>query len=123
MYSIVYLSLFVYSVIHSPVSVSIQAFHRNLLAPTYTWITLMWYNSDWWDPSAHPGTTCTMAQIISILNGSIGVAPDGLYIHADTTGTSVSKVVRPRIIMQSLWREVFHLGPRPKFIVKPLTGS
>ena len=56
-----------------------------LVAPQYIWITPLWYNSDWWKEEEGQ---CSSENIGQVLNGSIGVIPDGFVISDSTLQTS-----------------------------------
>jgi gamma-aminobutyric acid type B receptor len=76
-----------------------EAYHRQMYAPKYVWILLMWYNYNWWDVANH-NTSCTNEQIIQVLNGSIGTVQYGYFpLENDTIQTISGIISRPKNIV------------------------
>ena len=74
---------------HPPSSTLVwQAFYRNMVAPTYVWITPGWYSPLWWTTSSN--SSCQAYTMREALNHSLSVIPDGYLI---TKNSSVSTLV------------------------------
>ena len=65
-----------------------------MYAPTYVWILPMWYNVDWWDDVISVNSSCTIDVRLAVLNGTIGIVPDGYFVMENRSKVSFSGLVR-----------------------------
>lgn len=70
-------------------------------APRYIWMTHLWYNRQWWkyfqtapenSASSASSGTCNSQNIVEVLDGSIGIVPDG-YTLSESGNQSYSGLV------------------------------
>ena len=69
-----------------------------MYAPTYVWILPMWYNADWWDDVIPVNSSCTIDVTLAVLNGTIGIVPDGFFVMENTSKVSFSGLVRYKLL-------------------------
>lgn len=51
-----------------------QAYRKNMLYPTYVWITYGWYNDNHWWKSDGNKSKCSEEEMSAVLNGSIAIS-------------------------------------------------
>lgn len=74
-------------------TVVIQAYHRGIYLPKYAWIFPMWYNDNWWINTASENTSCNPNILLQVINGSIGVLPEGYFIMENKSMRTFSGLV------------------------------
>ena len=69
-----------------------QAYHRNMTAPRYVWITPSWYQDNWWkeNPSDR---NCTLEMMELVINGSLAVVPSGFFPLQNDSAITTSGLV------------------------------
>ena len=71
-----------------------QAYYRNIHAPQYVWILPLWYDIDYLTGNASNGnTSCTSDKLIKVLNGTLGIVPDGYLLEQNKTLQTFSTLV------------------------------
>ncbi|XP_019861975.1 PREDICTED: gamma-aminobutyric acid type B receptor subunit 2-like, partial [Amphimedon queenslandica] len=57
-----------------------EAYYRGMFGSKYLWILPLWYNAGWWrsnSPSSSNNESCTDEIMIQVIDGSLGLVPDG----------------------------------------------
>ena len=70
----------------------LQAYHRNMYAPTYVWMLPMWFNVGWWNNTVN--SSCTTENMMTVLNGTLGTVPHGFFVMDNKTRKAISGLVR-----------------------------
>ena len=70
----------------------LQAYHRNMYAPTYVWMLPMWFNDGWWNNTAY--SSCTTENMMTVVNGTLGTVPHGFFLMDNKTRKAISGLVR-----------------------------
>ena len=58
----------------------LQAYYRGMFGSKYLWILPLWYNAGWWrsnSPSSSNNNSCTDEIMMQVIDGSLGIVPDG----------------------------------------------
>ena len=69
-----------------------QAYYKKMFAPKYVWIIPVWYNDTFWHTSNN-NSSCTDEIMIQVVNGTIGVIPDGYSTLQNDTVQIFSGIV------------------------------
>lgn len=56
-----------------------EAYYRGMYGSKYVWILPMWYSPDWWKTVSSKNSSCTDDIMLQMLNGIIGVVPEGFF--------------------------------------------
>ena len=78
-------------------SVCVQAYYRGMLAPTFLWILPLWYSANWWRSNStysSNNASCTNEIMIQVLDGSLGIVPDGYLTLQNESIVTLSGLVR-----------------------------
>jgi len=68
-----------------------EAYYRGWRPPKYVWITYGWYFKGWW--KSYGNSSCTMDIMMTMVNGSLVVTPNGDLVSDDRYTPTFSGLV------------------------------
>jgi len=69
-----------------------EAYYRGWRPPQYVWITYSWYDKGWWRED-YGNSSCTPNIMMTMLNDSLAITPNGNLVSDDRNTPTFSGLV------------------------------